>query len=61
MKSKLGEGTTFRFYLSFENGAYETDIILPSATSILNTTNLNGLRILVAEDNNINVLVLKRF
>ncbi|NOU39524.1 MAG: response regulator [Ferruginibacter sp.] len=61
MKSKLGEGTTFTFYLSFENGAYETDIILPSATSILNTTNLNGLRILVAEDNNINVLVLKRF
>jgi signal transduction histidine kinase/CheY-like chemotaxis protein/sensor domain CHASE-containing protein len=61
MKSKLGVGTTFTFYLSFETHVY--DNILPNTTGSTFSVkkDLTGMKVLVAEDNNINVLVLKRF
>jgi signal transduction histidine kinase/CheY-like chemotaxis protein len=61
MKSKLAVGTTFTFSLAFETHDY--DNILPNnASSVFPTKkDLTGMKVLVAEDNNINVLVLKRF
>ena len=60
MESDFGKGTTFSFCLAFETHPYE---ILPEPTaSLIHTANsLQGMKVLVAEDNNINILVLKRF
>jgi len=60
MNSVLGKGTVFSFCLSFETSPYQT---LPEVTqtNFLNTETLQGMKVLVAEDNNINILVLKRF
>ena len=60
MKSDFGKGTTFSFCLAFETHPYE---VLPEPTKALTHTadSLQGMKVLVAEDNNINVLVLKRF
>ncbi len=60
MVSEYGVGSEFTFYISFEKHAF---------TAINNETNVNtsnpnmliGMKVLVAEDNNINVLVIKRF
>ncbi len=61
MKSKIGVGSEFSFYLTFETHAYEN--VLPNAnvTGSLKRETLDGMKILVAEDNSINILVLKRF
>ncbi len=58
--SKYGEGAEFTFYISFEKHAFTAinNEIKPSAS---NTNMLNGMKVLVAEDNNINILVIKRF
>lgn len=57
VKSKPGEGTTFFFHLTYEIAANEIkQSILPSETS----DTLSGLSILVAEDNAINQLIVKK-
>jgi signal transduction histidine kinase/CheY-like chemotaxis protein len=61
MKSELGKGTEFTFYITFEAHAYDNILPAPVKTSYIKKDNLNGMKVLVAEDNNINVLVIKRF
>jgi signal transduction histidine kinase/CheY-like chemotaxis protein len=61
MKSEFGKGTEFTFYITFEAHAYDNILPEPVKTSYTKKDNLNGMKILVAEDNNINVLVIKRF
>ena len=58
--SEFGKGSEFIFYISFEKHAYtaiNTDVKLPLSKNNF----LNGMKVLVAEDNNINILVIKRF
>jgi signal transduction histidine kinase/sensor domain CHASE-containing protein/ActR/RegA family two-component response regulator len=62
VQSKPGCGSEFIFYISFEKDAYKasTANILPAVIS--RTTNLlNGMKVLVAEDNKINIIVIKNF
>jgi signal transduction histidine kinase/ActR/RegA family two-component response regulator len=58
--SELNEGTVFTFLLSFN----EVNTILHKAQKFERknaTLNLNGLNVLVAEDNNINATILHKF
>ena len=60
MESKYGVGTAFTFYLSFEkNEGAVPNNNLPLNCSSQNT--ISGMNVLVAEDNKINLLVLKKF
>ena len=60
MESVIGQGTKFYFCLAFETSPYE--VLLEPAKAITYSANsLQGMKALVAEDNNINALVLKRF
>ncbi len=63
MKSDYGIGTEFTFYLTFESHAFiDTEKAIQSSNSIKKDKSiLNGMKVLVAEDNSINVLVIKRF
>lgn len=63
MKSEYGIGTEFTFYLTFETHAFNDAVETISITDSVKKDRsiLNGMKILVAEDNNINALVLKRF
>jgi signal transduction histidine kinase/CheY-like chemotaxis protein len=62
MKSEFGKGTEFTFYITFETHAYDKVLPAPVSNSLyIKKENLNGMKVLVAEDNNINVLVIKRF
>jgi signal transduction histidine kinase/ActR/RegA family two-component response regulator len=62
MTSEIGQGTEFTFYLTFETHAYDNVLPAPQSTTINKKTDkLEGMKVLVAEDNNINILVLKRF
>ncbi len=61
MKSELGKGSTFTFYITFETHAYEKTLPNVNSTAFISGSNLNGMQVLIVEDNNINVLVLKRF
>lgn len=58
-KSELGKGSTFTFYLSFEKHVYVDNLPLPGHTKY--PKNLQGLKVLVAEDNKINAQVLSGF
>ncbi len=58
--SEFGVGSEFTFYISFEKHAF-TAVNSDAKTSPINTNLLNGMKVLVAEDNNINILVIKRF
>ena len=60
MKSEFGKGTIFSFCLAFETHPYEI-LLEPTKVIIHNADSLQGMKVLVAEDNSINVLVLKRF
>jgi signal transduction histidine kinase/ActR/RegA family two-component response regulator len=60
MESEYGKGSEFTFYISFEKHAF-TDIKNEPKALQSNTNMLIGMKVLVAEDNNINVLVVKRF
>lgn len=60
MTSKLGHGTTFTFYITYETHAYNKILPIPE-DSRKNKNDLNGMKVLVAEDNNINVIVIRRF
>ncbi len=58
--SEFGKGAEFTFYISFEKHAFtamNTEIKIPNNKSNV----LSGMKVLVAEDNNINILVIKRF
>jgi signal transduction histidine kinase/CheY-like chemotaxis protein/sensor domain CHASE-containing protein len=58
--SIVNEGTVFTFHLSFDivnTSAYQAEKI----TREQSISNLNGLRVLVAEDNKINALILNKF
>jgi CheY-like chemotaxis protein len=60
VESTFGKGSTFIFYISFEKHAFTH--VEKSITSNLNKTNsLNGMKVLVVEDNKINILVIKKF
>jgi signal transduction histidine kinase/CheY-like chemotaxis protein len=60
MVSEYGKGSEFIFYISFQKHVYAgIDIDTPITTSSINK--LVGMKVLVAEDNNINILVIKRF
>jgi signal transduction histidine kinase/ActR/RegA family two-component response regulator len=63
MKSEYGLGTEFTFYLTFETHAFNNTVeAISNGDGIKKNRNvLNGMKILVAEDNNINVLVISRF
>jgi signal transduction histidine kinase/ActR/RegA family two-component response regulator len=61
MQSELGKGTTFTFYLSFETHAFDPASPAAAPLSVLNKKALNGMKVLVAEDNSINVVVIRRF
>ncbi len=60
VESELGLGSEFIFYISFEKHAF-TAVNSDVKTSPTNTNLLNGMKVLIAEDNNINILVIKRF
>ena len=58
--SEFGKGSEFTFYISFEKHAYTT-IAQELKMPVGKNNSLNGMKVLVAEDNNINILVIKRF
>jgi signal transduction histidine kinase/CheY-like chemotaxis protein len=60
MLSEYGKGSEFTFYISFEKHAF-TAINAEAPIITSNTNKLIGMKVLVAEDNNINILVIKRF
>jgi CheY-like chemotaxis protein/anti-sigma regulatory factor (Ser/Thr protein kinase) len=59
VKSEPGRGSEFTFYLSFEKHVYVDSLPVPEKT--VNKKNLQGLKVLIAEDNKINAQVLSGF
>jgi signal transduction histidine kinase/CheY-like chemotaxis protein len=59
VKSEPGKGSEFIFYLSFEKHVYVDS--LPAPGNAGNIKSLQGLKVLIAEDNKINALVLSGF
>ncbi|MCR8560226.1 response regulator [Mucilaginibacter sp. BJC16-A38] len=59
IKSKIGEGSAFYFTLPFKKGELQKDAPVPEKKD--NSGDITGKRILLAEDNPINVLVVKRY
>jgi signal transduction histidine kinase/ActR/RegA family two-component response regulator len=60
VESKHGEGSAFTFYLSFEKHVYVDSLPNP-VNAAAPVKNLQGMKVLVVEDNNINALVINRF
>ncbi len=58
VKSKTGEGTTFFFHLSYEITSEQS--VLPKKIDTENNESLSNVRILVAEDNAINQMIVKK-
>ncbi|MFI5131786.1 MAG: ATP-binding protein [Chitinophagales bacterium] len=62
LKSIRGKGSEFTVELSFDKHVYKKETIVPITTAEKNQNkDLTGMKILVAEDNNINAMVLTRF
>ncbi|MEY2829586.1 MAG: hypothetical protein RIQ33_1444 [Bacteroidota bacterium] len=61
VRSALGEGSEFEVTMPFEKHVYKDFEIAPLIDKISDVKNLNGMKILVAEDNAINAMVLTRF
>ncbi len=59
VKSEPGKGSEFIFYLSFEKHVYVNSLPAPGKAGSIK--NLQGLKILIAEDNTINAQVLSGF
>jgi signal transduction histidine kinase len=59
VQSKVGEGSTFSFEIEVEKNEVKSDLDSSKVSVTLKT--LDGLRILVAEDNKVNMLVLLTF
>jgi signal transduction histidine kinase/CheY-like chemotaxis protein len=60
VKSEPGKGSEFVFYLTFEKHVYVDSLPTP-ASSVGRTKNLQGMRIMIVEDNRINAQVLSGF
>ena len=60
VKSKYGEGSNFHFYLPFQVSE-KKKIEFVGYDSSLGCNDLEGLKILVAEDNDINILIIQKF
>jgi PAS domain S-box-containing protein len=58
VKSELGKGSVFSFSMKFKNSAKQLSPVLDNIQDI---KSLKGTRILIAEDNQINVLLAKQF
>ncbi len=58
VKSELGKGSVFSFSMKFKNSAKQLSPVLDNIQDI---RSLKGTRILIAEDNQINVLLAKQF
>ncbi|EDM37197.1 sensory transduction histidine kinase [Pedobacter sp. BAL39] len=58
--SKLNEGSTFQFRLTFQNGKQLLPDV-PKTDTATEKANLKGMRILLAEDNEVNILLMKQF
>lgn len=58
VKSELGKGSVFSFSMKFKNS---TKQLAPVLENIQQIRSLKGTRILIAEDNQINVLLAKQF
>jgi PAS domain S-box-containing protein len=58
VESVLGRGTTFSFELRFRTMAEESDAEASIAAAAASTVGLEGLKVLVADDNEVNVFVV---
>ncbi len=62
VQSTLGVGSVFSVELTFDKHVYETKTLNSITTAEKNQVkNLSGMRVLVAEDNKVNTMVLTRF
>jgi len=61
LKSKVGEGSTFYFKQSFLFKEEETPTMIQHINVLDATEGLKGLKILLVEDNEVNVLVARKF
>ena len=61
VKSSLGQGSTFSFDLRMKVAEQTEDAAVPTQASGQNSQTLKGLKVLVAEDNSVNVFVLTQF
>lgn len=58
LRSVYGKGSTFSFTLALKKAAEMSEIIIPM---VANDELLRGLRVLVAEDNRINMMIIRKF
>jgi len=58
VESVLGEGSTFSFTLPYTQAEHEPDSLSKTAASDLTLPDLSGIKVLVADDNEINRLLL---
>jgi len=61
VESELGVGTTFTFNLKFEVPVLKNIILKPKIDQLKSVYDNLELKVLVAEDNKINILVIKKF
>ena len=61
VKSSPGQGSTFSFGLRMKVAEQTEDAAVPTQASGQNSQTLKGLKVLVAEDNSVNVFVLTQF
>ena len=64
LESQVGIGSTFSFKLKLQKSSmtdYQEDMEAFDAKSIHDQDNLKGARILVAEDNKVNIMVIEKF
>jgi len=58
VESVLGEGSTFSFTLPYTQAKYEPDSLSKTAAADLTLPDLSGVKVLIADDNEINRLLL---
>ena len=59
LKSKVKQGSVFSFDLEFKQGKPIQHVVKPSQPNL--TDSLKGVKVLIAEDNPLNVMLLKKF
>jgi CheY-like chemotaxis protein len=61
LDSQIGKGTTFKFKIKYQHAVKSKDeIILISSFQSVNPPDLSKLRVLVAEDNSMNILLMRK-